>query len=266
MASQWENRAEQERQAVAFALRRRGISDVQPRRQGVLLPGSSRHWDRWYALLRHYSFRLFLRDLIRLRTGARVEELARYCSRDVATEFVQALRALRMVQVRGAVVQLRQVDLHSFGPTLEWFIAEVLRREFGMRVDWGLRPTGAAGGGDYDVVALADEGLVYVEVKSAAPRNIEVAQTRAFVQRVATLAPDVAIFLNDTQLRMLDKLVPAIQLELDNSLPQFGRFRRLAGEVFVAANRLFVTNSEPDVVANLGLCLAHFLRHRAGYG
>lgn len=256
---------EWERQAVASALRRRGVPEVRPRREGLLLPSSKRHWDRWYALLRHYSFRLFLRDLIRLRSGARVEELARYCSPQVAADFVRALRVLRVVEVHGEVVRLRQGGIHSFGPTLEWFVAEVLRREFGMKVDWGLRPTGAAGGGDYDVIGLADGALVYVEVKSAAPRNIEVAQTRAFVGRVASLAPDVAIFLNDTQLRMLDKLVPAIQHELDTALPRAGRFERLEGEVFVAADRVFVTNSEPDVVANLGICLAHFLRRRAGY-
>ncbi len=250
--------------AVVHALRRRGVAVVRERHEGVLLPAPP-HRDRWYELLNHYSFRLFLRDLIRLRTGARIEQLSRYCSAEVAAEFVRHLQRLGLAKIRAGLVSFAGEPPHSFGPTLEWFVAEVVRREFGMQAAWGLRPAKAAGGGDYDVVALADGALWYFEIKSAAPRNIEVAQTRAFVRRLATLAPDAAVFLNDTKLRMLDKLVPAIQQELDATLPHFGQFRRLRGEVFVAADRLFVTNSDPELVANVGTCLAHFLWSRAGY-
>jgi hypothetical protein len=160
---------------------------------------------------------------------------------------------------------LREAQVPSFGPTLEWFVAEVLRREYGMQVAWGLRPARTSGGGDYDVVALADGALWYFEIKSAAPRNIEVSEPRAFVRRVAALAPDVAVFLNDTKLRMGDKLAPAIAQELAASLPHFGELRRLQGETFVAANRLFVTNSDPELAANIGTCVAHYLRSRAGW-
>jgi hypothetical protein len=56
--------------------------------------------------------------------------------------------------------------------------------------------------------------LIYIEVKSSAPRNIEQRQIGAFVERVAALAPDMAVLLKDTQLRMLDKLIPALRAEL----------------------------------------------------
>ncbi|MCX8071313.1 MAG: hypothetical protein N3C12_02510 [Candidatus Binatia bacterium] len=251
-----------EREVLA-ALRRRGVVCRVRRRSGALVPVTRRSQDALYSLLSHYSFRLFLRDLIRLRAGAEPQELTHYCSLDVVHRYLRDLEKLDLVQWRKGKALLASQDVRSLGPTLEWYVAEVLRREFGMAATWNLRPSKVQGGGDYDVVALADGVLIYVETKAAAPRNIEAGQMAAFVQRVAVLGPDMAVLVNDTQLRMLDKLVPAIQRAARTELRRIGRFRRLRGEVFVAGDCLFVTNSEPDLVGNLGLCVSHFLRSRS---
>ncbi|GIW45975.1 MAG: hypothetical protein KatS3mg077_3257 [Candidatus Binatia bacterium] len=256
---------EKPEQAVLYALRRRGVQCQMGSRQGALLPATAREQKTLYDLLGHYSFRLFLRDLIRLRSGARYEELTHYCSLATVKRFVGVLEEMGLACVGKGKVQLSANSVRSFGPTLEWYVAEVLRREFGMQTAWNLRPLKMVAGGDYDVVAVADGVLVYVEVKSVAPRNIEAGQVQAFVRRVAALAPDVAIFLNDTQLRMLDKLVPAITEAARAELPALGSFRRLAGEIFVAHNRFFITNSEPSLAGNLEGCLASYWRTRAGF-
>ncbi|GBD25415.1 hypothetical protein HRbin30_00734 [bacterium HR30] len=248
---------------VLDALRRRGVVCRLGRREGALVPSSEEARERLYKLLGHYSFRLFLRDLIRLRHGATAEQLTHYCSLEVAKQYLGELEELGLIQRREGKAELKRADVRSFGPTLEWYVAEVLHREFGMASLWNLRPSKARGGGDYDVVATAEGLLLYVETKSAAPRNIEAAQMAAFVKRVATLAPDMAVLINDTQLRMLDKLVPAIQRAARQELPQLGRMRRLRGEIFTARNCLFVTNSEPDLAGNLGTCISHFLRSRS---
>ncbi|GIW42424.1 MAG: hypothetical protein KatS3mg076_3001 [Candidatus Binatia bacterium] len=249
---------------VLCALRRRGIPSRSRRAEPILLPNSERRRSVFYDLLRHYSFRLYLRDLIRLREGAPLPALARYCSARVAERYTGELERLGLVRrTPEGLVRLRRQDIASFGPTLEWFVAEVLRREFGFAVASGLRPSGTRAGGDYDVLALADGALVYVEVKSSAPRNIERSQIAAFVDRIAALVPDAAILLNDTQLRMLDKLVPAVRAELRRAPYARGPFRRVQGEIFSRGDKLFVTNSEPDLVANLGVCIARFFRSRA---
>ncbi len=251
---------------VLSALRRRGVVCRLGRRDGALIPSSEENRQRWYRLLGHYSFRLFLRDLIRLRHGAMVEELTHYCSLEVARHYLGEVDDLGLIQWRKRKAVLKRTDVRSFGPTLEWYVAEVLRREFGMASIWNLRPSKTSGGGDYDVVACADGLLLYVETKSAAPRNIEATQMAAFVKRVATLAPDMAVLINDTQLRMLDKLVPAVQQAARHELPGLGRMRRLRGEIFAARDCLFVTNSEPDLAGNLGICISHFLRSRSALG
>jgi hypothetical protein len=62
---------------------------------------------------------------------------------------------------------------------------------------------------------------------------------------------------------MLDKLIPALRAELRRH--QLGRtsMRRVHGEIFSRNDRLFVTNSEPDLIGNLEVCLARFFRARS---
>jgi hypothetical protein len=248
---------------VRHALRRRGIRCGPGRHLGAIIPRSARGRDALYELLKRYSFRLFLRDLIRLRRGAPPTELTHYCSLPTAQRYLRGLQAIGLVRVaRGGRFRLCAQDIHSFGPTLEWFVARALRQEFGIPTAWGLRPHGTGAGGDYDVVGVADGALMYIEVKSSAPRNIEQRQVSAFVERVAALAPDMAVLLNDTQLRMLDKLIPALRAGLRRHHMGRGSVRRVHGEIFTRDDRLFVTNSEPDLIGNLGICLARFFRAR----
>ncbi len=248
---------------VRYALRRRGIRCGPGRHLGAPIPRSAAARAALYELLKRYSFRLFLRDLIRLRHGARPAELTHYCSLSTVQRYLGSLRGMGLVRAAsGGRFQLRPKGLHSFGPTLEWFVARALEVEFGIPSAWGLRPDGIGGGGDYDVIGATEGALVYVEVKSSAPRNIEQRQIGAFVDRVRALAPDVAILLNDTQLRMLDKLIPALRVELRRRPLGRGSMCRVQGEIFSRDDRLFVTNSEPDLIGNLGICLARFFRAR----
>lgn len=183
---------------VRYALRRPGIRCGPRRHLGAIIPRSAARRAVLYELLKRYSFRLFMRDLIRLR-HPRAAELTHYCSLAAAQRFLQALAQIGVVRaLHGGRFGLRVRGIHSFGPTLEWFVAHALQQEFNIATAWGLRATGVAGGGDYDVIGVADGVLIYVEVKSSAPRNIEQRQIGAFVERVAALAPDVAVLLNDT--------------------------------------------------------------------
>lgn len=252
---------------VRYALRRRGIRCGSGRHLGALIPRSAAGRDALYELLKRYSFRLFLRDLIRLRRGARPAQLTHYCSLATAQRYLRSLRSLTLVRTaHGGRFCLRARRIHSFGPTLEWFVARALQLEFGIASAWGLRPDGATSGGDYDVIGVSEGALLYVEVKSSAPRNIEQRQIGAFVERMRALAPDATILLNDTQLRMLDKLIPALRTELRRHQLGRGTLRRVQGEIFSRDERLFVTNSEPDLIGNLGVCLARFFRARTVLG
>jgi hypothetical protein len=255
---------EQRADALRHALRRRGLTWKKALHDGCLVPRTRRAQEEFYQLLRHYSFRLFLRDVIRRRDDFRLADLVRYCSASAARRYLQWLRMHRLV--RGAAAHCRlTAAVTSFGPTLEWFVAAVLEREYGIPSAWNVRLRAARAGGDYDVVGFQEATCVYIETKSSPPRQIEASQVRAFFDRLDALRPQLAVFLNDTQLRMQDKIVLLFTAELRRRLGRHARalsVQHLDGELFVIGDRVFIANSDPDLVANIGTCVAHYFRQQ----
>jgi hypothetical protein len=221
-----------------------------------------------YELLKHYSFRLFLRDVISAQDAFRAEELVRYCSLQTAQRYCDSLCALGIAEpVGGGVFRLVNRSLYSFGPTLEWFIAQMFQREFASPSTYGVRFKETPSGGDYDVIALWEGRIVYVEIKSSPPRGIERGEIGSFLARITDLLPDIAVFFNDTHLRMKDKIVLMFEEELSE---QYGtdsvRFpvERLVDELFHINHRIYIVNSKREIAANFTLFLRDFLsRQRA---
>lgn len=248
-------------------LRRRGFdATVTEESSKLLLPTGPRRRERFYELLQHYSFRLLLRDVLIHRDSFGLEDLQKYCSRDTARRYLRVLRDGGLVLPRGRG-RYRFVNHHvdSFGDTLEWLVRELLEREFALPALANLRVEGISGGGDFDVLGLLEGHLLYVETKAAPPRHIDLRTVAAFFDRVEALRPRVAIFVEDTKLRMKDKLAGMFEVELGK---RFGRrapkLRRVEGEVFAAGNALFLANAKPDLTATLGTCLRRFLSSRPG--
>jgi len=247
---------------VRAALRRRGLVWNGERDPTPLLVPEGPARRRHYALLGHYSYRLFLRDVCKYRADLRPALLTRYASPPVARRYLRFLAgAGLLVETRRGRYRLADARIASFGGTLEWYVAEVLAREFGCAAAHGLRIPRAPHGGDYDVVACAEATLVYVETKSAPPRQIVQSEVGAFLDRVDTLRPGLALFLADTTLRMRDKLVPMFAAEL--AVRGLGReVKRLEREIWRVGPELYLLNADPDLARNLGTCLAVHFRAR----
>ena len=79
----------------------------------------------------------------------------------------------------------RVSPLYSFGPTLEWFIAEMFKEEFASPAIYGVSVKKTPSGGDYDVIASWNRRLVYVEVKSSPPKGVESSEISTFFSRIA---------------------------------------------------------------------------------
>jgi hypothetical protein len=246
-------------------LRRRGIALARANpAEDLLFPGrlSTRMLDRVYDLLKKYSFRLFLRDVITYRNDLTEKSLTRFCSPKTAGEYLDLLRKTRIIQHDGKRGRYRLAkNLQSFGPTLEWFVAQIFQREFRSPALWGVRLLDMGPGGDYDVLTLVEGDLLYVEVKSSPPKHIHQHEIAAFLDRVGELIPNAALFLVDTELRMKDKIVPMFEEEYGRrERPAY--LRRLVDEMFLCDDRVFLINSRPGLVGSLGRCLRHWLGNR----
>ena len=255
---------------IKYILKERGLKVFRQNPADKLLfpteisPGMK---TRFYELLKRYSFRLFLRDMTKKSEGFRITDLVRYVSPEVADQYIQFLLLVGSIEEVGrGEFRIRNNSITSFGPTLEWFVAEMFKREYASPAIYGVHFRNTKSGGDFDVIARWGRRLVYVEVKSSPPKGIKINEVGAFFSRIDDLIPDVAFFFNDTQLRMKDKLVVLFQEELENRYgPQADQTHpvmRLIEELFHIHDRIFIINSRKDAVLNFGTCLNHFLRER----
>jgi len=225
--------------------------------------------NQFYEMMKKYSFRLLLRDIIKHQDRFRIQDLTHYCSPKVAQGYCDILHRMGVIQKdRGGRYRTRISPLYSFGPTLEWFIAEMFKREFASPAIHGVSVKETPSGGDYDVIACWNRRLVYVEVKSSPPKGVESSEVKTFFSRIHDLLPEVAVLFNDTQLRMKDKLVVMFEEELER---RYGRqsktlypVERLVEELFHVHHRIFIVNSKKDVEENFHICLKDHLQYGGG--
>ena len=222
--------------------------------------------NRFYEMMKRYSFRLVLRDMVKYQEGFRIHDLTHYCSDKVAQGYCNLLLEMGAILKKGRGEYRPMVSpLFSFGPTLEWFVAEMFKREFASPAIYGVSMKNTPSGGDYDVIASWNQRLVYVEVKSSPPKGIEQNEISTFFSRMDDILPDIALLFNDTQLRMKDKLVVMFEEELEKRYGKDSKtnypVERLIDELFHIRNRIFIVNSKKDVAENFGMCLKNYLRY-----
>ena len=222
--------------------------------------------EKFYELFKRYSFRLFLREILIRKGVFRVSEVVRFSTPETGRKYLHILMELGLAEALGdSQYRLPYAPPASLGPTLEWFMAEVLRREFSCPALYGLRCRGSRYGGDYDVVALLEGSLLYLEVKSSPPKNIEGDEIHAFLARLKDLIPHLALFFVDTELRLKDKIVSFFETELfalglrDNGNPI--RIQKIGDEIFFAPPWVYILGSKRSIVKNLGVCFHHHFTH-----
>ncbi len=257
-------------------LRRRGFKIYKKDPPDDLLIPEKRFIDSYYRHLNKYSFRLFLRDVIKHQELFTTKEVTRYSTQEVTEDYTSFLLRVGLIRKADKVgsYRLRKKPVKSFGPTLEWFLSEVLRREFAAEALWGIKFKRPVVGGDYDVIAKIDGSLLYMEVKSSPPKQIYANEISAFFDRVFDLAPGIPIFFMDTELRMKDKIVPMFEEELKKRSSEalssyFGvtpashekpPVERIEKELFQIENKIFIINAKESIVNNIEKVLSRYLR------
>jgi hypothetical protein len=245
-------------------LKRRGFRVYKKEPPDDLLVPDEPFRDGFYANLHKYSFRLFLRDVIKHQDRFTLEEVTRYSTTRVIRTYLNFLIDIRLINEGDAGFTLSHRPITSFGPTLEWYVAELLRREFGAEALWGVKFRRPNVGGDYDVLAKLDGSLLYIEVKSSPPKQVTDSEVVAFLDRVQDLSPEFSVFLMDTELRMKDKLVPMFEQALAKRHVQPPAVVRIERELFGVRDRLFIVNAKESISRNLEKAISRYIQGRSG--
>jgi hypothetical protein len=215
--------------------------------------------DDYYVMLHKYSFRLFLRDVIKHQRFFTPEKVTRYATARVTGEYLDYIERVGLAKRQESGYALMR-HIKSFGETLEWYVAELLRREFGAEASWGVKFKRPKIGGDYDVIAKLDGALFYAEAKSSPPKQIYDNEIAAFLDRVSDLSPEISLFLMDTELRMKDKIVPMFEAVLKRRSESPPEITRVEKELFQISDRIFIINAKESIAGNIERVLARYFR------
>jgi hypothetical protein len=243
---------------INMLLKRRGFIIYKKEPVDDLFVPLKKFQNRFYRMLHKYSFRLLLRDVIKHQKLFTLEQVTKYAAPSITNGYLDCLLSVKLIRKKGAGYVLAKGPIRSFGVTLEWYIAEIFKREFGSESVWGVKFKRPRIGGDYDVIAKLDTSLIYSEVKSSPPKQIYDSEIAAFLDRVADLAPAVAIFLIDTELRMKDKIVPMFENELARRFSDPPSVERVERELFQINGRIFIVNAKESITGNIGKVLNRY--------
>ena len=179
---------------LEMLLKRRGFRIYKREPSDDLLLPDDKFIDSFYEMMKKYSFRLFLRDVIKHQGFFSLENVTRYATSDVTKTYLEYLRSVDLVEKVSDGFRLSIGHIKSFGETLEWFVAEIFRKEFAAEAIWGIRFKRPEVGGDYDLIAKVDGSILYMEIKSSPPKQIYQSEISAFFDRVFDLLPEISIF------------------------------------------------------------------------
>ena len=245
---------------LGVLLQRRGFRIFKQAPSGDLLLPAEEFLEEYFRMLHRYSFRLFLRDVIKHQDFFQAENVTRYATAGVTADYLRYILSIGFIAETGDGYQLARPRVKSFGETLEWYVAEILKREFCFESIWGVKFKRPSIGGDYDVLGKFNGSVLYTEVKSSPPKQVNAGEISSFLARVSDLLPEIAVFFMDTELRMKDKIVPMFEEELAKKYALPPAVARMEKELFQIDNRIFIINASDSIERNLEKVLNSYFR------
>lgn len=241
-------------------LKRRGFRIYKKEPSEDLLLPEKEFQNGFYELLKKYSFRLFLRDVIKQQDFFRLENVTRYATSEVTKDYLEYLRKIGLVEKVPDGFRLSLRPIKSFGETLEWFMSETFKVEFAAEAIWGIKFKRPRVGGDYDLIAKVDGAILYMEIKSSPPKQIYQKEIIAFFDRLSDFLPEIGIFFVDTELRMKDKIIPMFEEELSMRYVHPPKIMRMEKELFQIEDKIFIVNAKDSIAANIEKVLSRYFR------
>jgi hypothetical protein len=152
--------------------------------------------ERYYPLLHSSSFRQIVRTVANRRRPMTAGDVHLEC-RNINAEKI--CKILGKAVDFGLLTQRGDRYIPSkpvgFGPTFEWYVAEVCVNELSSIAYWGVKVKQTTG--DYDVVVIRDNQVGYIECKSGKLSNITENDIANFLERERALAPQFSVYLVD---------------------------------------------------------------------
>ena len=248
--------------SLAVMLGNRGFRIYKKEPSEDLLVPDRKYASDFYEKLKKYSFRLFLRDVIKHQNYFTLDNITRFSTKRVSSAYLDFILKSGIAEPFKKDYRLKTRPVKSFGETLEWFVAKVVKNSFRAETIWGVKFRGRTVGGDYDLIAKVESKIMYMEIKSSPPKQIYDREITAFFSRIEDLSPDMSIFFVDTELRMKDKIVPMFEDELHRRYKKKIPVERIVKELFHINRKIFIINAKGGISSNINTVLAFLFNEK----
>src|SRR5208337_1420898 len=114
---------------LSVMLKRRGFRIFKKDPSDDLLLPIKDYIDGYYEMLKKYSFRLFIRDVIQHQPLFTLSQVTRYATKEVTAEYIEYLSKVGLIVPEHNSYKLTKGPIKNFGENLEWFVAEIFKRE-----------------------------------------------------------------------------------------------------------------------------------------
>jgi hypothetical protein len=227
-----------------------------------LVVPDKKYASAFYEKLKKYSFRLFLRDVIKHQDYFTIDKVTRFATKRVSSGYLDFILRAGIAEPYRNGYRLSKRPIKSFGETLEWFVSKLVRNSFKAETIWGVKFKGRKVGGDYDLITKVESKIMYMEIKSSPPKQIYDKEIVAFFSRVEDLSPDISIFFVDTELRMKDKIVPMFEDELRRRYKKKIPVEQIVKELFHINRKIFIINAKGGISSNINIVLAFLFNEK----
>jgi len=96
------------------------------------------------------------------------------------------------------VLRQDQQHMNYYSKTFEWYVAEILKREFAfLSSGYGIKVEHSPNGGDFDVLGMSHFDFLYIECKSGKPKNLDDNDIAHFLERSKFINATISIFYID---------------------------------------------------------------------
>ncbi|MBU2608641.1 MAG: hypothetical protein KKF26_04915 [Chloroflexi bacterium] len=192
------------------------------------------------------------------------EELIKTCDEQTLGKYLTYLHEESVCsEVNGLWIVNQKID--NFGPTFERYIALVMEREFACPAEWGIGLDNFPSG-DFDVLAVCQSILSYIECKTTKPTSITEDELSQYIKRVRDLGSKLSILLIDTEddiISLAERLRDVIEKlqGVPSGINMRSGTKRQPVCLFYHGQYIFVANNHPSVKTELGICLNYYGRN-----
>ncbi len=229
----------------------------------VVLPLQVSLREEYFSFLGHYRFRRLLSDIIHSHNNGLID-LKKLFSRwnlEEIGEYWNLLLKTEIVKCIDKYYYFSYPSIDNFGETIEWYISELLIKEFKIPSLWGIKIKEIRGGGDFDILGILEDKLIYIECKTSPPNNVRLRELWEFLRRREELKPKITIFFIDTTLKIERNIINNMKSLLDKRFSKEleKNILKLKEGVYSFDKKLYIMQSKGDLIRNLQIIFRDFL-------